>query len=113
MRGADLRHRITFQSRSATPDEYGGQADTWSDSIPNVAAGIETLKGRELIAAQAINNESTSLITTRYFASFNTITSTAMRIVFNGRIFNILDATNVNERNRELQFLCSEGLSQG
>lgn len=109
MEAGKLRHRITFQTRSVSQDAYGGQVDTWTDAVTNVAAAIEPLSVRELMVAQAAQNETRLKVSTRYFAGL----TPAMRITYGSRIFNILGITNVEERNRELQFLCSEGLAKG
>jgi len=114
MRAGKLRHRIKLQTKSAgTADGYGGQADVWADTYTNIAASVDPLSGRELLAAQAVQNESRFKITTRFIAGFNPITAPAMRIVFGTRVFNIVDATNIEERSRQIEFICSEGLAQG
>ena len=112
MEAGKLRHRITFQTRSTSQDAYGELVPVWTD-FTTVWASIAPISGRELLAAQATQNESRFTITTRFFPWFDTVTAPAMRIVFGTRIFNILDADNIDERNRELRFSCSEGLSQG
>jgi len=103
--------RVSFQSKTGTPvpDGYGGSAVPWVDFATNIAASIVPTTGRELLAAQAVQNESRFTITTRYVAGI----IPAMRIVFGTRVFNILDTSNLDERNKELQFSCSEGLTQG
>jgi SPP1 family predicted phage head-tail adaptor len=108
MRAGNLRHRITFQIRSDGQDGYGGQEDIWTD-YRSTWASIEPLNGRELIAAQAVQNETRFTIGCRYIAGI----LPSMRILFGTRIFNILDMSNIDERNRELQFSCSEGLANG
>jgi SPP1 family predicted phage head-tail adaptor len=111
LKAGELRHRVSFQSKTGTPvpDGYGGSAVPWVDFATNIAASIVPTTGRELLAAQAVQNESRFTITTRYVAGI----IPAMRIVFGTRVFNILDTSNLDERNKELQFSCSEGLTQG
>lgn len=106
MKAGKLRHRITLQAQSATQDAFGGQANTWTD-VATVWAEIITLEGRELLAAQAVHNESRYKIRIRGIAGG---VNPAWRVKFGSRYFNILNAMNAEERGIEWQLLCSEGL---
>jgi SPP1 family predicted phage head-tail adaptor len=109
MRAGTLRHLVTIQSKSATIDGYGGPVDTWSD-VCTVHASIEPLAGREFIAAQAVNIETTGKIRIRYRSDV----TAAMRVVFGTRLFNITaPPINPNERNQELILMVSEKLNEG
>jgi head-tail adaptor len=57
MRAGQLRHLVTLQSRSTTPDTYGEPAQTWSNLHADQPASIEPLSGRELINAQAVQSD--------------------------------------------------------
>lgn len=104
-----LRHRVTIQSKSHTVDDYGGPVETWAD-VATVSASIEPLNGRELIAAQAVNSETTGKIRIRYIEGI----TAAHRIVFGSRYYNITaPPINFEERNRELILMVSEGLNEG
>lgn len=108
MRAGHLRHRIVIQQSIITRDSYGQPVASWV-SVATVWAAIEPLSGRELIAAQAVQSEITTRISLRYLPG---ITS-AMRVVHGTRIYNIKTLLNLDERNRELQLMCSEGLNDG
>jgi len=113
MRAGDLRRRVTLQSRSTTQDAYGGQVNTWSDLVV-MWADIAALTGRELEAAKAVQTEVTHHVTVRYQSIFaDPKAVAAMRIVYNNRYFNIHACLNVDERNREINLLCSEGMNEG
>ena len=103
-----LCRRITLQQRSATLDSWGQQVTTWSDLV-TAWASIEPLEGRELVTAQALRAETTHKVTIRYRAGI----TTAMRIVYQGRIFNILSSLDDAMNHVMLQMLCSEGLNEG
>jgi SPP1 family predicted phage head-tail adaptor len=105
---ADLNRRITIQSRAATQDSFGQQTQTWADVI-SCWARIEQLQGRELELAQALNSEITHQVTVRYRPA---VTS-AMRAVYQGRVFNILAVIDPETAHVVLQMQCSEGLNQG
>ncbi|PUA17267.1 phage head closure protein [Glaciimonas sp. PCH181] len=113
MRAGDLLHRITLQQRSTAADSLGQQATTWSDLF-TIWAYIESLTARELLAAQAVQSEVNHRITVRYRAEFaNPISVAAMRAIYKGRYFNISGALNLDERNRTIELLASEGLNNG
>jgi SPP1 family predicted phage head-tail adaptor len=92
--------------QSTTQDAFGGQVNTWTD-VANVWAEIITLEGRELLAAQAVHNESRYKIRMRGISGG---VNPAWRVKFGSRYFNILNAMNTEERGIECQLLCSEGL---
>ena len=109
MRAGKLRHRITIQRRTQTPDGFGGPVDTWTDFAVSVPASVETLSGRELVAAQAQHAEATVQFGMRYLAGVDT----TMRIVYAGLNHDIVSVIDVGERRRELQVLTKRGLCEG
>lgn len=109
MRAGELRRRVTIQQRVTTQDTFGGQSQTWADFAAHVPAAIEPLSGRELMTAQSTQSEVSHRITIRYLPGV----TAAMRIVYQGRYFNISAVMNIEERNREMQILASEGLNNG
>lgn len=113
MRSGELRHRITLQSRSTAKDSFGGQVDIWTDVLP-VWACIKPLSGRELMAAQAVQSETTHSIEIRYNPLFgDPETVTSLRALYGTRIFNITGSINEDERNRMLTLSAKEGLNHG
>lgn len=69
-----------------------------------VWANVSPTTGREYDEAQKLRAETTYTITTRYF---DTIISN-MKIMFNGRIFDIVSVLNIGQRNTELRIVASE-----
>jgi SPP1 family predicted phage head-tail adaptor len=113
MRAGDLRHRVTFQSRSMAADSFGGQSPVWTD-VATVSADISPLSGRELVAAQSVNVEISHMVTIRYQQQFaGPKAVAAMRIVYGDRIFNIHASIDPDERHKSIQLTCSEGLNLG
>ncbi len=103
-----LRKRITLQQQSPSVDSYGQQSLTWID-VATVWASIEPSVGRELMAAQAVSLEQPTTITIRWqplFASPKAVA--AMRVVYNGRFFNLHSVENEAERNVLLTLVASE-----
>lgn len=107
MRAGRLRHRVKIQAPVSTQDEYGGTAGSWTD-VATVDAGIHPMSGRELLAAQAIQSSVTHEIAMRY-----RVVDATNRILYGARIFNIKSVVNIDERNRDLVLLCTEGLDRG
>lgn len=108
-----LRKRITLQQQSTSLDTYGQQTVTWTD-VATVWASLEPSVGRELVAAQAVSLDQPTTITIRWQPAFaNPKAVAAMRVVYNGRIFNIHSVENEAERNTLLTLLASEGLNDG
>ena len=113
MGAGELRRRITFQRRSTTQDASGQQSASWSD-IVTVWAGIESISAREQMAAQAVQSEVTHRIKVRYRIELaSPMNSTTYRILYGTRVFGITGAMNINERNRMIEMMASEGLNNG
>ncbi len=113
MRAGDLRHRVTFQSRSMSADSFGAQSESWSD-VATVFADISPLSGRELLAAQQVQSEISHTVTIRYQTQFaGPKAVAAMRIKYGERIFNIHSSIDPDERHKSLQLSCAEGLNNG
>ena len=103
-----MNRRATIQQRSTGKDTFGQQSMTWTDYLP-VWAYIEPMTGRELIAAQAQQSEVTHQVVIRYRAGI----TAAMRLVYEGRIFDILSVVDTDTQHRRLVLQCAEGLTAG
>lgn len=98
-----LRHRVTIQALTRTPDTGGGYTETWSDTA-TVWAAVEPLAGTERLRAMQVSPTLSHRIRMRYRADV----SSAQRLVYNGRAFDITSVVDVDERHRELQLLAEE-----
>ena len=108
LQAGDLNRRITLQARGSTRGSYGQQSNTWTDWA-TCWARIEPSDGREMVAAQAVNAETSHLVTIRYRAGV----TAAMRVVFGARIFNVLSVIEPEMARVSLVLACSEGLNAG
>jgi SPP1 family predicted phage head-tail adaptor len=108
MRPGRLNKLIVVQSREETTDEYGGPVYEWGD-VSTVWARILPLSGRDLIAAQAAQNETV----TRFFIRYRSDITTDMRIVYKEKNYDITGIINIEEENRELQIMAKTGVSEG
>jgi SPP1 family predicted phage head-tail adaptor len=108
MRAGDLRRRVTIQKRQSTQDGDGQRSETWT-AVATVPAKIEPLGGRELLLAKAMGAESTHQVTMRYRADLDA----TMRIVYQGRIFNINNLNDPDARHEAVVAMCTEGANVG
>ena len=106
VRAATLRHRVSLQSAADTADGGGGAATVRSD-VATLWASIEPLKGAEHPSAQQLESRLTHRVRLRHRIGV----TTAMRVKFGARIFNIRAVINPDERNRLLELLCEEGVA--
>lgn len=103
MQAGNLRNRIVVQDKSVTQNAYGEEVITWT-AVASVWAAIEPLMGREFMAAQQVQAEVTTRIRLRYISGL----APEMRVLFGGRVFEILSVQHVYERRRELILMCKE-----
>jgi SPP1 family predicted phage head-tail adaptor len=89
---AALRHRIKFQSLTLAIDDTGGQVETWAD-FAEVWASIEPKLDRERYFAQRNEPLYSHKIRLRYLAGLKA----SMRILFDGRIFEVKGVINEEE----------------
>ncbi len=93
----ELNRKITIQQVTITQDPQTGEMiESWGDFV-SVFAKIEPLVGREYLAAAAIQAEDTTKFTMRYRGDIDA----AMRIAFDGKLFNITSIQNIRSANRE------------
>jgi len=107
LRAGGLRHRVAIQVKSSVPDGMGGEVLTWGNvaGMGSVPAAIWPLSSKEQLDAMKLESVITNKIRIRYRAG---ITS-ANRILFGSRVFNIKGAPiNYDERNKTLDLLVTE-----
>lgn len=99
----ELRHRITFQKLTTTTNENGFEVEDWED-YKTVWAAVTNLHGREYFEAAAVQKENTVKFTIRYFKGFDT----SMRILFQGRQYNIISIDNIKYKNKYIEIKALE-----
>lgn len=110
MKAGELRHRVSIQANQDIQDpDTGAMTPAWVE-IGKAWAAIEPLSAREFISAQAVQSKVTTRITMRYRDGI----TAAMRLVHNGRIYNI--EGTLADKDSGLEYLtlpCSEGVNEG
>lgn len=111
MQAGKLRHLITIQELALGSPQYhpNGESNEEWGTFGTVWAAFEPLQGNELFRAQAINSEIKARVTIRYLAGVEP----DMRIVFEGKYYNILSVIDRDMRHVEMQLMVSEGLNLG
>ena len=107
MNASMLKNKITIQKKAAVADDIGKISEIWSDFMA-VHAYANRLSGQELIVAAANGQQDTVTFFVRYCRALSEINSNDFRIVFMGRIFNILTVDNVQFLNVELKIRAVE-----
>lgn len=98
-----MNKRITIQQRSNSVSSNGFETESWTD-YKTVWAGVSNLFGREFYAAATVQAENTVKFTIRYLSG---ITSD-MRIVFQGRYFDIKHIDNIKYGNKFMEIKAME-----
>lgn len=114
MRAGNLRHRIEIQSEQEVQDENGDITVGWSNAFPQFADGIPADwlpgPGREYLASESTRAEVEGRFVIRYLSGV----TAAMRVVWDGRVWNIkapplLDRT----ARREMTLMVGSGANDG
>lgn len=118
MRAGSLRRRVKIQVRSSSQDSYGQALSTWTDVLTDVPASLEPLAGREREIAHAIHPGVDTRITLRYHAQLASPSLAASyRVAYDNagvtRLFNVAAVMNLEERNRTIEMMATEGLNEG
>lgn len=109
MRAGKLKHLVQLQQRSTTRDpNIGSEIVGWAD-VATVWAGFEPIRGREYYTAKQEHAETVARFTIRYRSDV----VAEMRIVFQGKYYDIEDVINVNGLNVFLELMTREGLTNG
>ena len=104
----ELKHRITLKVFSSTFSENGFEMQTW-ENYKTVWAAISNLHGREYFAAAAVQAEKTVKFTIRYISGVDE----TMRILFNGKAYNITSIDNIKYKNRFIEIKAMEVVFDG
>ncbi|UAL42123.1 phage head closure protein [Shewanella inventionis] len=114
-----LRHRIHIQLPVKTQDPQSGEELTgWqtyllaSTPLNNLPAEVLTGAGREFIAADAKQSETTARINLRWFP-IDISLFYQCRILWNGRVYDIHSIETDLTGRQEWRLRCKDGVNQG
>lgn len=103
MNPGELDKRITFQRLTTTTNENGFEVEILED-FKTVWAAVSNLHGREYFEAAAVQAENTVKFTIRYLPGINP----SMKILFQGRQYNITSIDNIKYKNRYIEIKAQE-----
>ena len=103
MKVGDLNKRITVQTATRTADGLGGFTEVWANTFKAWAA-IWPVSAVEQVRNQSISTEISHRIRMRYRSGV----TTAQRIKFGSRYFNIAAVINPNEKDEMLDIIAKE-----
>lgn len=106
-----LNKQITIQQLSQAKDAEGGMVDTWTDFAANIWAKVNNLSGNERATTQ--QGGRTLEARTEFTVYFLQGVTNQMRIVFNGKHYNIRHVNNFMEANEYLIITCDTGGNHG
>lgn len=101
-----MKQRITLQQEAQMADGAGGYAVSWTD-VATVWAEVDPVNGREVRFARRLEARLTHVISLRYRGDI----SPAMRVSYDGRLFNIRAIVNLDEGDRITKLYCEEGVA--
>lgn len=110
MRAGTLRHRVILQSPAGSRDAVGERTTTWTN-VATVWASVGPLTARELIAAGQPMSEVSHRVRVRHSATIAALDG-SWRVLFGSRVLVIQGVRNIDERDREYELLCSEGVRE-
>lgn len=103
MQSGPMRDRVTLQVNTPTKDALGGLVDSWG-IVDTRWSNVKPMTGKEYFSAERVQSEVTHEIRMRYYSGL----TTAHRIKFGTRIFNILSILSPDEQGREHLLMCKE-----
>lgn len=106
MKAGKLRERISIQRRAESQNEFGESRGIWRDLFVTWGS-VEPLAGREFFSALQVQSDISIRVTCRYAAVLADV-SAKDRIKHGATVYDIRSVINVESRNRELQFMCTE-----
>jgi SPP1 family predicted phage head-tail adaptor len=109
MRAGPLRQVITIQTLTEAADPYGQRIQSWH-TLGNFRSEIRNFSLREMVNAKQVKAETTHIIRTRWIGSLfpSGELPPGSRILYWGRVFNVLGRDNIENRNREYRILAQE-----
>lgn len=83
-----MRHKVTFQRLTVTPDEKCEQLEAWEDCI-TVHCSVGQFTGSEKVQARQEITESDLTFTVRFSPKLSKLNEQDFRIVFKGEVYDI------------------------
>jgi SPP1 family predicted phage head-tail adaptor len=103
MRAGAKDRRIRLQGPLVTKDSFGGTVRTWADVV-KVWAGVRNLSGGE--SAVTKHGGESGQARTEFLIWYRAGVTAALRIVYDGQVYNIRHVNDVRGQRREMLLTC-------
>lgn len=110
MRAGALRQALSVEVLTTSKDSTGDPVETWT-AVATVRGLVQPATGTETMVADQLRTEISHGITVRH-PGFR-INPGMHRIRMQGRVFNIVQARNIDERDREWRLTAMEFVAAG
>jgi SPP1 family predicted phage head-tail adaptor len=97
----ELNTKIALQRVTLTIDDEGYSTEAWTE-YGQAFARVDTMLGREYLAAAQVQAEDNVKVTMRWRGDVNA----ADRLIMRGETWDIVSVQNIRWRNRELLLVC-------
>lgn len=99
-----MRYKVALQKPTNTTDSGGGMTQAWTTLI-DIWADIRPISGKELFR----HNKMEESVTHEIYIRHREDIGTNYRINYDSRNFNIRHIRNIEERDRYMLLVCTEG----
>lgn len=101
-----MNRRITIQTQAGgVPDPVTGSPSQAWRTVRTTWAAISAISSSHQSQGNQFVDQATHLVVIRYTT---TVIAVGMRILYRGRVFDVLDSQNVNEGDVRLDLVCQE-----
>jgi SPP1 family predicted phage head-tail adaptor len=107
MHAGALKHRITIQQKTDTPDAFGQPISAWSNLV-ELWAHVMFVNGKEAIKSEIETSSKKASARIRYRSDIDT----SMRVIFETETYNILSVLP-DANKRHLDLVIETGLNNG
>lgn len=104
--------KIAIQTYTSTFDKYGNEKAEWTTILTPWANAVCTT-GKEYYEAAQVNAENDLTFRMRYVRSIHQLHTAEVRILYNGRTYNVKQITDYREQHKELVIRAAEINGEG
>ena len=104
--------RIEIQTLTTAADKYGNDTEAWTTLLTPWASAVCTT-GKEYYEAAQVNAENDMTFKMRYIRAVHQLHTSEVRIIYNGRTYNVKQITDYREQHKELVIRAEEINGEG
>lgn len=113
VRPGNLRRRVELVDLIDMPDTFGQPIKAWS-TVASFWAEVRPLRGAEVLNVKQVWATATLMVSFRWLGrSIRPNPAQVLRLLPEGRLLNILNVNNLEERNRAYELVCEERVEAG